>query len=116
MRDSGLAPAPVVRDSRQQRFAARLVSACEGSKQKETYNHPTSGAPICRVFKKEHEQGRAAETMRWPRPDEAPAVKTVILSDDMAVQRETKRWARERVGGQSGCGGLDVVDGRIAIR
>ena len=96
MRDSGLTPAPVALDSRQQRFAARFASACEGSKQKETYNHPTSGAPICRVIKKEHERGREAETMRWPRPDEEPAVKTLILSDDTAAKREAKRWARER--------------------
>jgi hypothetical protein len=77
-------------------FAARLASACEGSKQKETYNHPTSGAPICRVIKKEHERGREAETMRWPRPDEEQAVKTVILSDDTAAKREAQCWARER--------------------
>jgi len=96
MRDSGLAPAPVALDSRQQRFAARLASACEGSKIKETYNHPMSGAPICRVIKKDHERGREAETMHWPRLDEEPAVKTVILHDDTAAKKEAIRWARER--------------------
>jgi hypothetical protein len=95
MRDSGLTPALVALDSRQQRFAARIASACEGSKQKETYNHPTSGPPICRVIKKEHERGRAAETMRRPRPDEELAGKTVILSDDTVAKREAKCWARE---------------------
>jgi len=55
MRDSAPTPASVDLDSRQQQFAAMLTSACEGSKQKETYNHPTSGSPICRVIKKEHE-------------------------------------------------------------
>jgi hypothetical protein len=58
MRDSGLTPAPVALDSRQQRFAPRLASTCEGSKHKERYNHPTSGAPICRVIKNQHERGR----------------------------------------------------------
>jgi len=96
MRDSALTPAPVVLDSRQQRFAARLTSACEGSKQNETYNHPTSGTPICRVIKREHQRGREAETMRWLHPDEELAVKTVILSDDAAAKREVKRWASER--------------------
>jgi hypothetical protein len=96
MRDSGLTQVPVALNSRQQRFAARLASACEGSKHKERYNHPTSGSPICRVIKKEHERGREAEMMRWHRPDEEPAVETVILSDDTAAKREAKRWARER--------------------
>jgi len=34
--------------------------------------------------------------MRWPRPDEEPAVKTVIMSDNAVVKREVKRWACER--------------------
>jgi len=34
--------------------------------------------------------------MRWPRPDEEPAVRTIILSDDTAAKREVKPWARER--------------------
>jgi len=33
--------------------------------------------------------------MRWPNPDEEPAVKTVILSEDIAAKREVIRWARE---------------------
>jgi len=96
MRDSGLTPAPVALDSRQQRFAARLANACEGSKLKKVHDYPTSGAPICRVIKKEHERGREAETMRWPNPDEELTVKMVILSDDTAAKREAMQWARER--------------------
>jgi hypothetical protein len=42
-----------------------------------TFNHPTSVAPLCRVIKKEHEQGREAVTLSRPRPDDEPAVKTV---------------------------------------
>jgi len=34
--------------------------------------------------------------MLWPHPDKDPAVKTVILSDDVAAKREAKRWASER--------------------
>jgi hypothetical protein len=51
MRKSGLTLALVALNSRQQRFAARLTSACEGSKHKKRYFHPMSGAPICRVIK-----------------------------------------------------------------
>jgi hypothetical protein len=69
MRDSGRTPEQLALNSRWQWFAARLQSQCEGSKQNVTYNHPTSGALTCRVIKKEHERGREAETMRWPRPD-----------------------------------------------
>jgi hypothetical protein len=83
-------------DSRQQRFTARLANACEGSKLKEAYNHPTSGAPICRVIKKEHVRGREAETVRWPNLDKEPAIKTVIMSDGTAAKTEAIRWARER--------------------
>ena len=117
MRDSGLTPAPVVLDSRQHQFTGRLANACEGSKLKRTYNHPTSDAAICRVIKKEHERSREAETMCWPNLDEEPAIKTVVLSDDTAAKREAVRWAREReakVG--AGVWMWTVVDRRIAIR
>ena len=60
------------------------------------YNHPTCGAPISRVIKKEHGRGREAETMRWPLPNEEPDVKTVILSDDTVAKREAKCCAREK--------------------
>ncbi|KAF8533028.1 hypothetical protein BDD12DRAFT_900657 [Trichophaea hybrida] len=96
MRESGLIPAAVALDSRQQRFTARLANACEGSKLKEMHDYLTSDAPICRVIKKEHERDWEAETMRWPNPDEELAVKTAILSDDIAAKREAIRWAREK--------------------
>jgi hypothetical protein len=63
---------------------------------KETYNHSMSGVPVCRVIKKEHERSREAETMGWARQDEERAVKTVILSDDTAANREAKRFTREK--------------------
>jgi len=96
MKESGLTPTPVAVDARQQRFTARLTRTCEGSKLKAVHDHITSGAPICRVITKEHERGREAENMRWPNPDEEPAVKTVILSADIAAKTEAIGWARER--------------------
>jgi len=56
MRESGLTPAPVILDSRQQRFAARPTDACS-SKRKELHRNPSYGAPICRVAKEEDEHG-----------------------------------------------------------
>jgi hypothetical protein len=96
MRDSGLTPAPVALNAWQQQFTMRLASARERYKLNAVYDHPTSGAPICRVITKEHERGQAAETMRWPNPDKEPAVKTVIQSKDTAAKREAIHWARER--------------------
>ena len=87
MRESGLTPAPVAPDARQQQFTARLASACEGSKLQAVHNHPTSGAPMCRVIIKEPERGWEADTMRWPNPEEDLAVNTVILSEDPAAKR-----------------------------
>ena len=95
MRESGLTTAPVALDSRQQRFTARITSACQGSKLKAVHEHQTSGAPIWRGITKEHERGREAGTMRWPNPDETLAVKPVILSEDTAAKREAIRWARD---------------------
>jgi hypothetical protein len=74
----------------------RLANACEGSKLQEVYDYPTSGAPIGRVIKKDHERGWKAETMHWPNPDEEPTVKTIILSNDTAAKREVIHWAREK--------------------
>jgi len=96
MGESGLTPVRVALDGKQQRFTARLASACEGSKLKAVHHHPTSGAPICRVITKQHEQGWEVETMHWPNPDEEPAIMMVILSEDTAAKREAICWARER--------------------
>jgi len=96
LRESGITPAPVSLDARQQRFTARLASVSEGSKLNAVPNHRTSGSPICRVITKEHKRGRKAENVRWPNPDKEPAVKTVIPSKDTAAKREAIRWARDR--------------------
>jgi len=95
MRESGLTPAPVVLDSRQQRFAARLADACSG-KLKELHRSPSSGAPICRVIEEEHEHGRTTEGMMWPAPGEESVVRTIILDDTTAAKRTAQRWAREK--------------------
>jgi hypothetical protein len=113
MRHSGCTPAAVVLDSRQQRFAARLANACEGSKLKKLYDHPTSGSPICRVVKKEHECGRTTEAMCWPDPREEPAVKPIMLDDDTAAMRVAKRRARTwqaKLDQVPGCGGQTDFD------
>ena len=68
MRDSGLTPAAVALDTRQQRFVSRVVSACQGSKVKELYDYPTPGAPGGRVGASEHTRGWRAEAMFWPDP------------------------------------------------
>jgi len=85
MREAGLTPTPVILDSRQQRFTARLANACSNNL-KELHRNPASGAPICRVVKKEHEHGRTTELMNWPAPGEEPEVRTTILNDTTAAQ------------------------------
>jgi len=82
MRDSGLAPAAVALDARQQRLVARLTSACGGSMLKKLYHYPTPGAPVGRVAASEHARGRRTGTMRWPDPGEKLAVGTTILEED----------------------------------
>jgi len=95
MREAGLTPAPVILDSRQQRFTARLANACS-DKLKELHQNPASGAPISRVVKKEHEYARTTEGMNRPAPGEESVVRTIILDDDTAAKRAAQCWAREK--------------------
>jgi len=95
MRESGLTPAPVILDSRQQRFAARLADACS-SKLKELHRNPSSSAPICRVVKEEHEHGRTTEGMVWPAPGEESVVRTIHLDEATAAKTTAQPWAREK--------------------
>jgi len=39
----------------------------------------------------------STETMCWPDPGEEPVVKTIILDDNVAAKRATKRWGRDKV-------------------
>jgi len=95
MGESGLTPAPVILDARQQRFAARLANACS-SKLKELHNNPSSGAPICNVIREEHKHGRTTEGRDWPPPGEESVVRTTILVDTTAAKNTAQRWAREK--------------------
>jgi len=95
MRESGLTPALVTLDSRQQGFAARQENACS-SKLIELDSNPSSGAPICQEVRKEHVHGRTTEGMTWPAPGEEPAVRTTILDDTAAAKSAVQSWAREK--------------------
>jgi hypothetical protein len=118
MSESGLILAPVVLDSRQQRFAARLADACSG-KLTELHRNPSSGAPRCRVVKEEHEHGRTTEGMMWPAPGEETVVRTIILDDTTAAKRTAQHWARvkeAKIGAAVWMGwtdGLRSADGRV---
>jgi hypothetical protein len=62
---------------------------------KELHSNPSSGAPICRVIRKEHEHGRTTEAMNWLAPGEQPAVRTTKLDVTAAAKSATQSWARE---------------------
>ena len=95
MRESGLTPAPVILDSRQQRFAARLANACS-SELNARHANPSSGTPICRVVEIEREHGWTTECMSWPSPGGEPVVETVILDNKSTPKSAAQRWAREK--------------------
>jgi len=95
MRDSALTPAPVILESRQQRFAVRLANTCS-NKLRKLHQNRSSGAPVCRAVKKEHEHGRTTEGMSWPTPGEETVVRTVILHYASTAKRAAQRWAREK--------------------
>jgi hypothetical protein len=95
MREQGLTPALVNLDSRQQRFTARLAHACS-CKRKELHHNPSSGAPIWKAIRYEHEHGRTTEGTDWPPPGVESVVRTTILDDATAVKSAAQRWAREK--------------------
>jgi ribonuclease HI len=95
MRESGLTPAPVIVDSRQQRFAARLANECS-SKLKDLHEDPLSGKPIYRVVETEHVYGQTTNGMSWPAPGEEPVVKTITLDDKCTAKSAAQRWATEK--------------------
>jgi len=63
-RESGLTPVPVILDSTQQQFAARIENPCS-SKLNKLHKDPSSGAPIRRAVRKDHEHGRTTEGINW---------------------------------------------------
>ena len=93
MRKSGLTPAPVILDSRQQRFAARVANA-RSSKLKELHHNPSAGTPICKVIREEHEHGQTTEGTDWPPPGEESVVRTTILDDTTPAQNAAQRRPR----------------------
>jgi ribonuclease HI len=95
MPDSELTHTPVVLESRQQRFAARLANPCS-NKLRKLHQDPSSGTLVCRAGNKEHEHGRTTEDMNWPAPGEESVVRTVILNDATAAMRAAQRWAIEK--------------------
>jgi hypothetical protein len=95
MRQAGLTPAPVISDSRQQRFTARLSNACS-NKLKKLHHNPASGAPICRAVMKQHKHGQTTEGRNWQAPCEESVVRTIILDNDTKAKRAAQRWARDK--------------------
>ena len=96
MRESGLTPAPVILDSRQQRFAARLANACS-SKVNELYQDPRSGMPICRAIQTQHEQGRISAGMSCPALSQEHMVNTVIMDIKRTAKSAAQCRSREKV-------------------
>jgi len=94
MSESARSHKPVVLDSRQQRFAARLADPCS-SKLEELHEDLSSGKGICRVVEIDHEHGRTTEHMSWLAPGEKRGVKTIILDDKRTAKRTAQPWARE---------------------
>jgi len=95
IRESGLTPAPVMLDSRQQRWAARLANAYS-SKLREMHKDPSSSTPKHRVAEIKHKQSQRAEGMSWPPPVEEPVVKTILLDDKGTAKRAVQCWATEK--------------------
>jgi len=96
--NSGLTPAAVALDARQQRYIARLASGWDDPKSNRRYDYSTPGAPVGRVAASEHAGGRRTETMRWQDPGEKPAVKTTILEVDSTAKRAAKGCVRVKEG------------------
>jgi hypothetical protein len=95
MRESGLTLAPVTLDSRQQRFAPRLENACS-RKLEELHSNPSSRAPIYRVVRKDHENGRTIKGISGLTPGEEQAVRTTILDNTAVAKSAAQCWAREK--------------------
>jgi len=118
MRDSGLTPAPVILQSRQQRFAAGLAITFSITLRK-LHRNPSSGTLVCSAVKKEQKHGRITEGMSWLAPGEESVVRTVKPDDATAAKRVVQCWAREKEA-KVGAGvwmwwtdGLRSKDGRV---
>jgi len=85
----------VILDSRQLWLAGRLPDTC-GSKLKALHSNPSCNALICRVVKKEHEEGRITKGINWPAPGEESVVRTPILNNATAVNNTFLCLSREK--------------------
>jgi len=94
MRDSGLTPAPIILESRQLCFAARLAILCS-YKLKEQHKNPSSGTRVGRAVQSAHEHGWTTEGMSWAALGKHSVVRTIIPEDASAAKRAVQRWARE---------------------
>jgi len=93
-RDSGLPPAPVITESRQQRFAASLANKCSSNLRK-LHQNPSSGTLVCSAVKTEQEDGQICDRLDWPVPRKDSWVTTVIRADTTAGKRTIHHWARD---------------------
>jgi len=94
MRESGTTPSPVMLVSWQQRFTARLASTCS-SNHKLLHHVLSSGVPICKAFREEHQHGRTTKGTDLPPLNEESLVRTNLLDDTTPGKTATQWWARE---------------------
>jgi len=113
-RESGLTPAPLILDSRQQQLTARVENRCS-SMLKELHHKPCSSAPICNIVTEGHEHGRITESTDW-----LPPMRRIRGEDHHTGRHHCSQERRATLGkrerSQSQSRGLDVVDRQIALR
>jgi len=102
MRESALTPPPVILDSGQQHFAARLTDPCS-SKLTQLHRSPWSGAPICHIVKEEHEDSGTTEGMIWPAVDHESVDRSTVQDHSTAAKSTAQRWPR-LIGAKVGAG------------
>jgi hypothetical protein len=88
-------PKPAILESRQQQIPGRLAHAC-CNKLKELNQNASCGAPICRVGKKHHENGRTPWVINWVIPGEESVVSTIMLDDTTSAKSFKQHMPREQ--------------------
>jgi len=113
MREAGLTPTPVISDSRQQWFTARLANAYS-NEGKTLHQTPSSGELICRVVNNENGHGYTTDGMNWPTSGEESVVRTIILDNKSAANRyvQRRKWGRSKCRPRD----LNLVDQWIALQ
>jgi len=95
MREAGNTPTPVIWDSRQEWFTARLANVCSDMLMV-LHQNPSSGVPICRIDMKDPEHGRITEVMKGTALGEASLDGTIILDDNTAAKSAVQHRVREK--------------------